>query len=453
MLPLTHPTTAPVIQQTLAELSRTRGAQAAILADDYCLTFTELWYRATRAAWTLGPRPAQVVPIPAGSTAAFFVEVFAAWLSGGIPMPLDPKMPAQLREAMIRKAATGGPHTCRPWKATVSVAGGTYRPLFTGGEPPTVGRKAHALGLGPVPSGAPGGDVALFSSPMHLNGPFEFAVRHLLLGGAVALLSRFDPHTWATTAAKTRPGWAFLVPIQIARLLDNVEQALLEAAIGGLRTLLHSSAPCPTEVRDRLLSLVDAAVVADYYGAAEYDGTVTRGGWTGQGSSPVPGAQLRVIGTDGMPVPPGMPGVIEGRSRAGLGNHYAGERCATSLTWRTVGDHGHLDAEGRLTITGVSTEGRAIVGGINVALHRVHAVMMSHPAVASCQVVPVPDPEYGQRVTVRVTTGRALQPGTLERYCEQRLRPAERPHHIHVTSADPALGSAADEESLHAAAV
>lgn len=359
--------------------------------------------------------------------ARFFTEIVAVWLGSGVPLPLDPKAPPALVEVMTRRVATGT-HICNPWKAILCVTEGTYRPLFTGGEPPTVPRKARAVGLGNA-------GPALFASPLHFNGPFEFAVRQLLLGGAVIVLDRFDPSTWAQMAAVLHPRWVFLAPIQIVRLLDAVSGDALRRVLVGLQTLLHTAAPCPPELRARLVDLIGADRVAEFYGTAEYDGTFARADITQPGGMPIPGAELRVVDGARQVVPTGTVGAIEGRSTVGLVSHYAGEPCQPADAWRTVGDQGRLSASGRLTVTSVEVPGRAIVGGVKVALARVHAVVCSHPAVLSCQVIPVADAEYGQVISLRVATGGRLGVQVLADYCAARLRPAERPRHIHL--ADP----------------
>jgi acyl-CoA synthetase (AMP-forming)/AMP-acid ligase II len=442
----THPTSTELIRRALEEHAHTHGNRIAVVDTHAVLTFGKLWQLARARAAELHARPGTIVAVAAESTAAFVVEVAALWLCGAVPMPLDPKTPLQLRTAMHRRVSTGT-HTCQPWKAVLSVVGGTYRPLVTGGEPPTVARKALAVGLGP------GGDdadrraareMALFASPMHLNGPFEFAVRHLLRGGTIAMLHRFDPHRWVQTATRLQPAWVFLAPIHISRLLDNVPSQQLRAALSSVQTLVHSAAPCPPAVRAGLLDLVAPHAVGEYYGAAEYDGTFARADEDAPGALPISGAQLRVVDAAGRPAAAGTAGVIEGRSVAGLTAHYAGEPCAPAQAWRTVGDHGTLDHSGRLTVTSVNTAGRAIVGGVNVALARVHAVVVAHPAVLSCQVVPICDDAYGQVLTVRVTTDRPLPVEDLNAYCETHLRPAERPRHLHITTPEQPTAEDAD---------
>ncbi len=438
-MPSSPPTTALQIRNALEAHARWHGDRPAVIDATSLLTFGELWQQARARAAALGPRPGVVTAVPATSTGAFFVDVAAIWLAGGMPMPLDPKASAPLRTAMTRRASTGT-HTCQPWKAVLSVVGGTYRPLVTGGEPPTVARKAHAVGLGRPPeegsTKARHIGVAMFASPMYLNGPFEFAARHLLLGGTVAILNRFDPRTWVQHAAAIGPSWVFLAPIQISRLLDGTDPRDLRAALISVQTLMHSAAPCPPPVRARLLELVDPHVVAEFYGAAEYDGTFARADEDGLGALAIPGAKLRIVDATGSPAPTGQIGVIEGASTAGMSSHYAGEPCTAAEAWRTVGDRGLLDPTGRLIVTSVDTAGRAIVGGVNVALSRVHAVIAAHPAVLSCQIIPIPDVTYGQALSARVSTVRPLTAEALRTYCATHLRPAERPHHLRIVAPD-----------------
>jgi acyl-CoA synthetase (AMP-forming)/AMP-acid ligase II len=431
---------APSISRALEIHARCAAREAAVIDGDGILTFRELFEQARARAGAYANSTRRVVAIPATSTRHFFVDVAAAWLAGAIPMPLDPRAAAPLREAMIRRTGTTW-HDCHGWKAVLCVVGGTYRPLVTGGEAPTDPRKAHAVGL-------TGQGAALFAAPMYLNGPFEFAVRHLLLGGTVVMLDRFAPARWAQAALTVRPRWVFLAPIQIARLLDGVNPHKMANALVSVDTLLHTSAPCPPELRQRLLDLVEPRVVAEFYGAAAYDGTFTRAHTSHPGAPPIPGADLRIVDAARQVLPAGAVGTIEGRSTTGLSHHWAGTSCADAPVWHTVGDHGHVDDIGRLTVTSVDSVGRAIVGGVNVALARVHAVIAAHPAVLACHVLPTPDSEYGQVVTVRAVTDRPVDPDALAAYCATRLRPAERPRHFHVTGP----GHVHDSEDLHDAA-
>jgi acyl-CoA synthetase (AMP-forming)/AMP-acid ligase II len=108
-----------------------------------------------------------------------------------------------------------------------------------------------------------------------------------------------------------------------------------------------------------------------------------------------------------------------------------------------VGDRGHLTADGRLVLDSVAAPGRAIVGGINVALTRVQAVLTQHPAILGCDAHAEPDEDYGEVVAVRAYTSTPhLTVQDLHAHCATRLSNAERPRRIDLLPA--ALAAATD---------
>jgi acyl-CoA synthetase (AMP-forming)/AMP-acid ligase II len=417
----------------LARLARRPGGKhPAVIDGTTTLTFTELYAAARDTAPRIATRNG-IAPIEARSSAGFVVHATAAWLAGCAPFPLPPHVPRSLAARLTANAARR-PKGCRPWKVVASAATGRAdRALVTHGEPPSSSRKALALGMRP-------GGSALIASPLYLNGPLEFTLRQLLLGGTVILAPRFTPPVWAAFARAHRPRWAFLVPTQIRRLLAALPPAVLTEAITGLDLLLHSSEPCPPALRRCLCGLLGGERVGEYYGAAEYDGTFRYASDPLPGAAPIPGAELRVVDHDRLPAAAGATGVIEGRSTAGIVSHPAGQDCLcpTAGSWRTVGDRGRLIMRGRLTVTSVAVPGRAIVGGINVALGQVSSVLLTHPAIADCRVKAVPDPGYGQVVAAEITAADPdLTTSQLHAYCATRLPKAACPRHVRLTYADP----------------
>lgn len=235
----------------LDRLVRDRRDHPALIDSEGARTFGQLHRTAHRKACDLDDCRGLLRPVTARSDADFFVEVFAIWLAGGIPLPLPARGAAMPAEAFSLAPGAG----CEPWKAVVGVHDGLYRPLVTHGERPSVPRKALALGM------HPDGRV-MISSPLHLNGPFEFAVRQLLLGGTVVICPVFTPEVWVTYVGRHRPTWVFLVPTQLRRLLDSISETTLARATSSVNRLLHSSQPCPPDLRSRLLAVLDAERVA-----------------------------------------------------------------------------------------------------------------------------------------------------------------------------------------------
>ncbi|ABD11184.1 Acyl-CoA synthetases (AMP-forming)/AMP-acid ligases II-like [Frankia casuarinae] len=395
-------------------------------------TFGQLGRDAHRLARDLGGEGGRGLlrPVTARSEADFLVEVFATWLAGGIPLPLSARG-AAVSTPDFPRAPAGG---CEPWKAIVGVCDGLYRPLVTHGEPPSVPRKALALGLRPD-------GRALIGSPLHLNGPFEFAVRQILLGGTVVICPVFTPQVWVTYAGRHRPTWAFLVPTQLRRLLDDAGETAVAKAASSVDRLVYSSQPCPPDLRGRLLALLGGDRLAEYYGTAEYDGTLRVG--AADGGVPIDGAEIRITGPQRVPVPAGTVGTIEGRSRVGLASHPVPGACPPSGAWQSVGDRGHLDGTGRLHVASVAVPGRAIVGGVNVAVAQVRVVLAAHPAISDCTVSVVPDAVYGHRLTARACTRHpTLTAEEIHAYCATRLAAPERPSRLDLIRLSPSEATA-----------
>jgi len=65
--------------------------------------------------------------------------------------------------------------------------------------------------------------------------------------------------------------------------------------------------------------------------------------------------------------------------------------------WIRSGDLGLTDAEGRLFIVGRKKD-LIIRGGANVDPVEIEEVLYSHPGVAECAAVGLPDPVFGERV-------------------------------------------------------
>ena len=65
--------------------------------------------------------------------------------------------------------------------------------------------------------------------------------------------------------------------------------------------------------------------------------------------------------------------------------------------WESLGDIGRLDADGYLYL-GDRLADMILRGGANIYPAEVEAAVVAHPAVRSCVVVGLPDPEFGQRV-------------------------------------------------------
>jgi fatty-acyl-CoA synthase len=122
---------------------------------------------------------------------------------------------------------------------------------------------------------------------------------------------------------------------------------------------------------------------------------------------------------------------------------YWNDRPATEAAidaegWMHTGDVGTLDADGYLNIVG-RIKDMLIRGGENVYPREIEEVLFRHPAIASAQVVGVPDGRMGEEVMawVILREGMSLDADELRRFCRAQLAHFKVPRYVRFTSAFP----------------
>lgn len=119
--------------------------------------------------------------------------------------------------------------------------------------------------------------------------------------------------------------------------------------------------------------------------------------------SPFPGMEIRVVGFDGAPLPPGEEGALQVRGPfvfVGYAERLEMTRAlfreAPDGDWFDTGDLAHIDADGYLRISG-RTKDVIIRGGENIPVSYVENVLYEHPDVDTVAVVAIPDPRLQER--------------------------------------------------------
>ena len=138
---------------------------------------------------------------------------------------------------------------------------------------------------------------------------------------------------------------------------------------------------------------------------------------------PIGGARIRIKDEDGRERPPGEIGEIwmmpEGGPRSTY--HYVGaEARVDEEGWESVGDMGHLDAEGYLYLADRKAD-MILCAGQNVYPAEVEAAIESHPAVQSSAVIGLPDEDGGQRIHAIVETSQPISLDTLTDWLSDQL--------------------------------
>ena len=290
----------------------------------------------------------------------------------------------------------------------------------------------------------PQGDGAqLHAAPMS-HGSGVYMLPSLLQGNVqvVPESASFDPAEIFALIRRWPQISMFAAPTMVKRLVDHADAA--RADVANLRVIVWGGAPM-------YVADVHAAIArfgyrfAQLYGQGESPMTIT--GMTRAlleqahraGDDAVLGSagfaqsvvQVRVADEADQALPAGEAGEILVRGESVMKGYWRNE-AATAETlrggWLHTGDVGSLDARGFLTLKDRSKD-MIISGGSNIYPREVEEVLLTHPGVAECSVIGVPDPEWGESVLAFVVARRAgaVEAAALDALCLANVARFKRP--------------------------
>ena len=148
----------------------------------------------------------------------------------------------------------------------------------------------------------------------------------------------------------------------------------------------------------------------------------------------VPLTEVRCLGADGAPVPPGQTGEIQVRGPAVTAGYWRnGKDGRTDDGWFSIGDVGFVDEAGFVHVTGRIVE-RYRSGGENIYPAEVEAAFLDLPGIVELAVVGVPDATWGEVGLLVVVTepGAEITLDAVRRHADGRLSRFKIPRHLHV---------------------
>jgi fatty-acyl-CoA synthase len=293
-------------------------------------------------------------------------------------------------------------------------------------------------------------DVILNGFPLfHVAGAFVYGLSALLSGAEVVLPTLLG----LRNPAFARQYWTFVglhnvtllaaVPTVIATLLG------LEPPPGALRTvrmLLTGGSPLPTELATAFERKFQVPV-RNILGMTECAGVISIEPFfaprvPGSCGLPLPFTEVKAVAPDGRACAAGEGGILRVRG-PNVGPGYTdARRDAGTFTddgWLITGDIGHVDAEGRVFVTGRAKD-VIIRGGHNIDPQLIEEALLQHPDVLMAAAVGEPD-EYAGELPVAFVSlrpGAAATPQELSAFANERIpeRPAY-PKRIEVLPAIP----------------
>ena len=298
------------------------------------------------------------------------------------------------------------------------------------------GYARDVLGVAPT-------DVFVGSPPLAFTfGLGGLAVFPLRFGAAACLLENASPPNLIEIIQKFRATVCFTAPTAYRVMLQAMEAG---ADLSSLRAAVSAGETLPAPVYEEWIARTGKPML-DGIGATEmlhifisnrFDDH--RPACTGK---PVRGYEARVIGEDGQEVPRGTVGRLAVRGPTGC-RYLADDRQAGYVQggWNITGDAFSMDADGYLHFA-ARNDDMILSAGYNIAGPEVEAALLSHPEVAECAVIGVPDEARGQIVQAHVVLrdparASAGMAAALQDHVKAAIAPYKYPRSVVFTGALP----------------
>lgn len=244
--------------------------------------------------------------------------------------------------------------------------------------------------------------IYLSPAPLYHGAPLRFTMRTLDCGGTVVILPKFTPEGALAAIedyAVTHSQW---VPTMFFRMLSLPEQVRGKYDLSSHVCAIHSAAPCPAEIKQRMIDWW-GPIVWEYYSSSERNGVtcisasewLARKGSVGQAVL----GTIHILDEDGHELGPNATGDIyfDGPEFTYHNDPEKTAKTRNDRGWTTVGDVGYVDEEGYLFLTDRRSH-MIISGGVNIYPAEIENRLSLHPDVEDVAVFGVPNTEYGEEV-------------------------------------------------------
>ncbi|WP_245006138.1 MULTISPECIES: AMP-binding protein [Rhodococcus] len=245
--------------------------------------------------------------------------------------------------------------------------------------------------------------------PGHIAG-VSSVLRPLVHGWNAVYMQMWDPELAVELISSHRVTATGGTPFHLAGILD------VDGVADKLTTLSDFLIGASTVPED-LVRRAQRVGIATFrcYGSTEHP-TATSGGVDdpedarlGTDGAPMDGVRVRVVDELGIDVPVGGDGeiILRGPDQfVGYRDSSLNAEAFTEDGWMRTGDLGHLDVDGRLTITDRMKD-VVIRAGETMSSGQIEDVLVTHPAIREGAIVAAADERYGEVVAAVVV----LSPG------------------------------------------
>ena len=265
------------------------------------------------------------------------------------------------------------------------------------------------VGLAVMGAGMPadGSMVYLSPAPLYHAAPIGWCTTAQRLGGTVVVMEKFDPEHALETIEKYKVTDSQWVPTHFVRMLKLDPEVRTRYDLSSHQRALHAAAPCPVPIKREMIEWW-GPIINEYYAGSEGIGMtlikaedwLTHPGSVGKAIH----GTLHVCDAEGEELPAGQDGLLFFENDQIPTYHNDPEKTREAMHpkgWMTLGDIGHLDADGFLYLTDRKSH-MIISGGVNIYPQEIENLLVTHDKVMDAAVIGAPCPDFGEKVVAVV---------------------------------------------------
>src|SRR4029077_18734653 len=119
--------------------------------------------------------------------------------------------------------------------------------------------------------GMNGDSIYLSPAPLYHAAPLRFNMMAIALGGTSIIMESFDAEEFLKLVEKHKVTQSQLVPTMFVRMLKLPEEGRMPYDIASLKGATHAAAPCPIDVKAKMIEWW-GPILIEYYAGSEGNG-------------------------------------------------------------------------------------------------------------------------------------------------------------------------------------
>ena len=282
----------------------------------------------------------------------------------------------------------------------------------------------------------------LSPAPLYHAAPLRWCMRMTCKGASLVVMEKFDAEQFLKNVETYKVTHTQTVPTMFNRMLKLPDDVRSKYDVSSLEFCIHAAAPCPVPIKEQMMEWW-GTIIHEYYAGSEGNGLTwaTPEDWLANKGTVGKAmyGELHICDESGDEVAIGEEGQIYFGGTTAPNYHNAPDKNKDALNpknpdWSSLGDIGKVNEEGFLFLTDRKAF-TIISGGVNIYPQETENLLITHPKVADCAVIGVPDPDFGEAVkaVVQPMPGEPHSPELAEElmaHCAENLSKLKCPKSI-----------------------